>query len=84
MTLCAPGPARVKQRLETQLHTLLPAAGIDQTLRDAGHEFRTRKLSPGLSVHLLLIQLLHPTARQGLRQLHEARLTASALCQPQT
>ena len=77
-TLCLP---RVKQRMEQHLHSLLPADAIDQALRHAGHPFRRRKLSPGRSVHLLLIQLLHRTALQGLRHLHDASLTASAICQ---
>jgi hypothetical protein len=77
MTMVALAGSRVKSRLEAAL----PRQAIDQLVRDSGHPFRCRKLSPGLSVHLLLVQLLHKTALHGLRHFHDASLTASAICQ---
>ena len=73
-----PLPAsRVKQHLQR----FLPEDSVDQSLRKLGTTFRKRKLSPGRSVHLLLLQLLHKTALSGLRHFTDSTATASAICQ---
>jgi hypothetical protein len=85
MTMFTSALAVVKRQIPGQipgpLHTLLPEHQIAQFLHDSGHCFRQRIITPGLSVYLLLLQLLHHVSLQGLRQLHDPNLTASAICQ---
>jgi Transposase DDE domain len=81
MTMVLPCLPRVKRQIDSQLDALLPHSFIHQTLRQSGHCFRIRALSPGLSVHLLLIQLLHNTALEALRHLTSTCVSASAICQ---
>jgi hypothetical protein len=68
-------------RVKRQLDKCLALSTIDQLASIEGQVFRRRKLSPGLSVHLLLIQLLHRVSLQGLRHFHSLQATASAICQ---
>ena len=81
MTMFAFPRAVVKRQIAEQFHALLPELQIEQILRDTGYGFRQRIITPGLSVYLLLLQLLHNVSLQGLRQLHDPALTASAICQ---
>jgi hypothetical protein len=81
MTMVLPCLPRVKRQMDAQLDSLLPHAFIHQILGQSGHRFRTRALCPGLSVHLLLIQLLHNTALEALRHLTTISVSASAICQ---
>lgn len=77
MTMVMPSSGRVKERLEQAL----PIATIHQRLLASGHRFRIRRLSPGLSIHLWLLQLLAQVSLQGLRRLDPQTPTAAALCQ---
>src|SRR6476660_9837622 len=72
---------RVLARIKSDLRSYLPDEAIEGACRDAGHEWRERKLGPVATVHLLVLQALSfNTAMSHLRYLAGRALTAGAYC----
>ena len=73
--------SRALQRIKQDLDAHLPPAAIDAACRAAGHRWRERKLGPVLTLHLLVLQVLHGNAAiRHLRHLAGAPLNAAAYC----
>lgn len=64
MVMMLPSPKRINR----ELHRFLPEKLIEQFCRKVGYHFRRRKLTPTLSVHLLVQQLLAKGSLRNLRR----------------
>ncbi len=71
--------SRVVQEVKSQLAQLLPAAQVEQLCRDHGHRWRKRMLGPGITVQLMLLQLLAQVALSGLRHMAELSISPEAI-----
>src|SRR5689334_4608134 len=72
---------RAVARIKSDLRSYLPDEAIEGACRDAGHEWRERKLGPAATVHLLVLQALSfNTAMTHLRHLAGRALSTGAYC----
>ena len=77
--------SRALGRIKSDLRPYLPDGAIEAACRDAGHEWRERKLGPVATVHLFLLQVLSfNTAMTHVRHLAGQALTAGAYCRART
>src|SRR5947207_3674388 len=67
-------------RIKAELGQVLPDAAIDDAARALGHRWRNRLLTPCVTVHLFLLQLLVRVALAGLRHASGLPVTAQAVC----
>jgi hypothetical protein len=68
-------------RIKRELERYASGQDIETTCRDAGHQWRQRKLGPVLTIHLFLLQVLHGnTAMWHLRHLAKLPVKAAAYC----
>jgi hypothetical protein len=73
---------RAVARIKSDLGKYLPGCSVEAACREAGHRWRERKLGPGLTLHLFVLQVLHfNTAITHLRHLVGVPLNAAAYCQ---
>lgn len=70
--------SRLRQ-INRDLESLLPAREILQACRDAGYHFRDRVLSPALTVHVLILQLLAHSSLRGVRVIANLPITKQAI-----
>jgi hypothetical protein len=69
-------------RIKGQVTAAVPPALIDRLCRELGHRWRNRDLTPVVTTHLFLQQVLHGnTAVAHLRRLSGLDFTDSAYCQ---
>ena len=73
--------AAAVQQIKDELDTYLTPNDIRTACVAAGHTWRDRVLDPVLTVHALLLQILHAVAMTGVSRLTNARFSASAYCQ---
>jgi hypothetical protein len=57
-----------RRSIKSELEEPLPESIITDQARAAGHRWRVRKLTPAITVHLFLLQLLAKVSMAGLRQ----------------
>lgn len=69
------------QQIKDELHQHLTPADIYAACQATGHRWRERVLDPVLTIHALLLQLLHGTAMTGVSRLTGVAFSASAYCQ---
>jgi hypothetical protein len=67
-------------RIKGELDRVLPGASVDDLARAAGHRWRDRLLTPSVTVHLCLLQLLARVALAGLAQVAGVAASAQAFC----
>jgi hypothetical protein len=67
-------------RIKGELDLVLPGASVDDLARAAGHRWRDRLLTPAVTVHLCLLQLLARVALAGLAQVAGVAASAQAFC----
>ena len=72
--------AAVRQ-IKHELDTHITPDDIHAACRAAGHTWRERVLGPVLTVHALLLQIIHAVAMTGVSRLTNVRFSASAYCQ---
>jgi hypothetical protein len=76
---------RALGRIKSDVRRHLPDEAVERACRDAGHEWRERKLGPAATVHLFVLQVLSfNTAMTHLRHLAGQALTAGAYCRART
>lgn len=68
--------SHVKEHLEE----FLPKDFIFKTCRELGHRWRICALTPDVTVHLFLLQLLAAVALCGLRRVGKVKQSAQAIC----
>jgi len=73
--------AAAVQQIKDELHQHLTPADIYTACQATGHRWRERVLDPVLTIHALLLQLLHGTAMTGVSRLTGVAFSASAYCQ---
>lgn len=67
-------------RVKLQVHSHLPV-DVDQLAEQAGFEWRERKLTPGVTVWLFMLQILHGNvAMTALRHVGGVTMRASSYC----
>ena len=69
------------EEIKDELHAHLAPADIYAACAATGHQWRERVLDPVLTIHALLLQLLHGTAMTGVSRLAGVVFSASAYCQ---
>src|SRR5947208_16029739 len=73
--------SRALARVKQDLGEYLPDESIEAACREAGHEWRERKLGPVATVHLFVLQVLaFNTAISHLRHLAGQAVNAAAYC----
>jgi putative transposase len=65
--------------VKSRLPQLLPEDLIHRVCRDAGHAWRNRLLTPGVTVHLMLLQLLARVAMIGVGRVAQVTVSAAAI-----
>jgi hypothetical protein len=74
--------SRALARIKSDLGGYLPERSIEDACREAGHEWRERKLGPVATLHLFVLQVLHfNTAIRHLRHLAGRPVNAAAYCE---
>src|SRR5256885_784754 len=66
--------------IKAELGRVLPDAAVDDAARAVGHRWRERLLTPRVTVHLFLLQLLAGVALAGLRHASGLAASAQAVC----
>jgi hypothetical protein len=66
--------------IKSELEQILPESIIADQARAVGHHWRQRQLTPAITVHLFLLQLLAKVAMAGLRHVSGVAVTAQAFC----
>ena len=69
------------QQIKDELDQHLTPADIVAACQATGHQWRERVLDPVLTIHALLLQLLHGVAMTGVSRLTGVAFSASAYCQ---
>lgn len=69
------------EQIKSELSTHLTPDDVLGACVEAGHAWRDRVLAPVVTVHALLLQILHATAMTGVSRLVGVSFSASAYCQ---
>ena len=69
------------RRIKSELHEHLTPDDIVAACVAVGHDWRERVLGPVVTVHALLLQILHATAMTGVSRLVGVPFSARAYCQ---
>jgi hypothetical protein len=72
--------SRALGRIKSDLEQILPESQIEDQARAVGHRWRKRKLTPAMTLHLFLLQLLAKVAMAGLRHVARISVSAQAIC----
>ena len=69
------------EQIKSELSTHLTPDDVLGACDEAGHAWRDRVLAPVVTLHALLLQILHATAMTGVSRLVGVSFSASAYCQ---
>lgn len=69
------------EQIKSDVNAPLSPDDVHSACVESGHEWRNRVLGPAVTVHALLLQVLHAAAMTGVSRLVGVSFSASAYCQ---